>query len=257
MKMNVKVRLIIIMLATALSAGCLGQNGAQAPEANSSQEPSLETENPAKSVISEQAATAFEGLDPVPLQQGEGWRVFRIDPAASMAAYVVDEELFSGAASKYGLEIGKVKVTGETQDVEGLLQIDPTLQTLGANRFAVYLPTLQTDQSLRDGWIRENALESDRYPLAIFMAERLQDLSVGYEEGKEARFKLEGELAIRGKTVPTVWSVAATLSGNTIRGSMQTTLQMTALGFDPPNFAGTLTVKDEFVVKIDFSAVEE
>jgi len=38
---------------------------------------------------------------------------------------------------------------------------------------------------------------------------------------------------------------------------MHTRLRMTSLGFDPPDFANTLTVQDEFTVQIDFVAHEE
>ncbi len=250
-------RVFILILALALSVGCSDRGTAQAPNEVLPTESSQEAGGNSSSSISQEAASAFEGLDSVALKQGDGWRVFRIDPAASRAAYVVDEELFSGATRKYGLEVGKTKVIGETQDLEGLLQIEPSQPALGANRFAVYLPTLRTDQQLRDGWIRENALESDRYPLAVFVADQFSGVTAGYEEGEEARFELEGNLNIRGTTVPTVWLVAATLSGDTIRGSMQTILRMTSLGIDPPDFAGTLTVRDEFVIQIDFAAVEE
>ncbi len=250
-------RLVILILALALSAGCSGRETAQAPDEAQPTESSQETGGVPSSSISDEAASAFAGLGSVTLRKGDSWRVFRIDPAASRAAYVVDEELFSGATRKYGLEVGKTKVIGETQDLEGLLQIDPSRPALGANRFAVYLPTLRTDQALRDGWIRENALESDRYPLAVFVADQFSGVTAGYVEGEEARFELEGDLSIRGTTVPTVWRVEATLNGDRIRGSMQTTLRMTSLGIDPPDFAGTLTVLDEFLIQIDFEAFEE
>ena len=250
-------RLFILIFALALSTGCSGRETEQAPDEAMPTESSQETGGVASHFISKEAASAFAGLGSVDLKQGDGWRVFRIDPSVSRAAYVVDEELFSGATRKYGLVVGNTTVIGETQDLEGLLQIDPAQPALGANRFAVYLPSLQTDQQLRDGWIRENALESDRYPLAVFVADQFSGVTAGYEEGVEARFELEGNLNIRGTTVPTVWLVAATLSDDTIRGSMQTTLRMTSLGFDPPDFAGTLTVRDEFVIQIDFAAFEE
>ena len=73
----------------------------------------------------------------------------------------------------------------------------------------------------------------------------------------EVAFQLEGDLEIRGTSLDTVWDVTANLNGGTIRGSMQTRLRMTTIGFDPPDFARTLTVQDEFTVRIDFIAHEE
>ena len=255
--MNVKTTLLYIVLAILLSAGCRGRDSepsaVEAPPSESLQESEL----PPQTAISERAAAAFAILDPIRLQQGEGWRVFRIEAGASNAAYVVDEELFADATRKYGLKVGKTVVVGETQDVMGLMQIDLAQLSVGANRFVVFLPTLRTDQKLRDAWIRENALESDRFPLAIFTAERLLEAPNTYREGDEVSFQLEGDLEIRGTSLVSVWDVSASLTGGTIRGSMQTRLRMTTLGFDPPNFANTLTVQDEFTVRLNFVAHEE
>lgn len=255
--MNTKTTLFIILLAAILIASCRGR-GSEPPavDAPPSESPS-ESKTPHQDAISDRAAAAFARLDPVRFQQGESWRVFRIEAGASNAAYVVDEELFADASRKYGLEVGKTVVVGETQDVMGLMQIDLAQRSVGGNRFVVFLPTLRTDQKLRDAWIRENALESDRFPLAIFVAERLLEAPDTYREGDEVSFQLEGELEIRGTSLHAVWDVTASLTGSTIRGSMQTQLQMTTLGFDPPNFANTLTVQDEFTVRINFVAHEE
>ncbi len=255
--MNSGIRLFLIALIIVLSVSCRGRANEQPSDQAQTSASLPATEDASQSVISERAAAAFAGLDPIRLQQGEGWRVFRIDAGSSKAAYIVDEELFADATRKYGLDVGKTKVVGETQDLVGLMQLDLDQRSIGGNRFVVYLPTLRTDQDLRDGWIRENALESDRFPLAIFVAERLLEVPDSYSEGEEVSFQLEGELDLRGTTLSTVWDVSANQSGSTIKGSMQTRLRMTDLGFDPPDFANTLTVQDEFTVRIEFVANEE
>ena len=91
--------------------------------------------------VSAEAAAAFEELEPITMYEQEGWRTFRIIPGESKAVYIVDEELFAGATSKYGLAVGNTEVVGETQDLEGLFQIDLSRPAIGSNRFAVYLPT--------------------------------------------------------------------------------------------------------------------
>ncbi len=248
--------LIIVLLVVALMAAGCGRRDSPATEGVSPESPSEPADAPPAGTLSDEAAAAFGDLPPVELDQNSGLRTFEIDPARSKAAYIVDEEFFADATRKYGLEVGKYEVTGETQDVAGAVQLDLSGATVGPNRFAVYLPTLQTDQKLRDGWIRENALESDRFPLAIFVAEEIRAAPQGYEEGDTARFQLEGELTLRGTTLPAVWDVSASLQDGTIEGSMETRLRMTDLGFDPPNFANTLTVQDEFTVRIEFVANE-
>ena len=246
----------ILLLTILVASGCFNRDS-EPPPNQSTPSSSTPVEQPSDAAtVSTEAATAFAALKPVTISEEEAWRTFRIVPAESKAAYVVDEELFAGAASKYNLEIGKTKVIGESQDLDGLFQIDLTNSAIGPNRFAVYLPTLRTDQILRDGWIRENALESDRFPLAVFIATDVIQGPASYLEGEETSFQLEGDLTLRGITLSTIWDVAASLEGSTISGTMQTGLRMTDLGFDPPNFANTLTVNDEFTILIEFVATE-
>ena len=246
--MITRTLLLNLILAALLAAACAGRDRAPSsqPQADAPPEPTL----------SAAAAAAFAQLPAVHLAEGRAFRTFHIDPAQSSAAYIVDEELFAAATRKYGLAVGKIKVVGKTQDVAGLLQIDLSAPAIAANRFAVFLPTLRTDQKLRDGWIRENALESDRFPLAVFVATQIRDAPDGYREGDAVRFRLDGELTLRGITLPTLWDVSASLRDGTISGSAETRLRMTDLGFDPPDFADTLTVQDEFTLRIDFVAHE-
>ena len=245
----------MLLVVALMAAGC-GRRDSPATEGVSPESPSEQVDAPSDGTLSDEAAAAFGELPPVELNENSGLRTFEVDPARSKATYIVDEEFFADATRKYGLEVGKYKVTGETQDVAGVIQLDLSGAAVGANRFAVYLPTLQTDQKLRDGWIRENALKSDEFPLALFVAEEIRDAPQGYQEGDTARFQLEGELTLRGAALPAVWDVSASLQDGTIEGSMETRLRMTDLGFDPPNFANTLTVQNEFTVRIEFFANE-
>ena len=253
--MRTRILLFLLLLVALLAAACKGRNGASTESAQSSQS-SEQADVPLEYTLTEAAASAFMQLPAVSLDEGQSLRTFHIVPAQTKATYVVDEELFADATRKYGLAVGKTKVIGETNDVEGLLQIDLSVSTIGANRFVVYLPTLRTDQTLRDGWIRENALESDRFPLAIFIATQIHGAPEKYQAGDQASFRLEGELTMRGTALPAVWDVSARLQNDSIAGTIETRLRMTDLGFDPPNFANTLTVQDEFTVRIDFVARE-
>lgn len=149
----------ILLLGTMLAAGCTLLHRTSEQSRSSSASTQSQEDPSGENILSPEASAAFEALTPIALDDGEGMRIFHIDASQSRAAYVVDEELFADATRKYGLAVGKTKVVGETQDLEGLVQIDPTGPLIGAGHFAVYLPSLQTDQNLRDAWIRDNALE--------------------------------------------------------------------------------------------------
>lgn len=191
------------------------------------------------------------------LSSAEGMRTFTLVPGESKAFYVMDEEFFAGALRKYNIAIGQSKTVGSTDQVQGVLQLDLENATLGSNQFTVNLPSLETDQRLRDEWIRENALESETYPLATFVATEIRNAPTNYQEGSEARFQLAGEITIREITQPVVFDVSATLDGDTLRGTAEAALKLTDFEIEPPDFAGTLTVLDDFMVRVEFVAREE
>lgn len=187
----------------------------------------------------------------------EGMRTFVVVPGESKAFYIMEEEFFQDALAKYGIPIGQGETIGSTDQIEGVLQLDLDTATVGTSQFTVNLTSLETDQSRRDDWIRENALESNTYPLATFVATEIRNAPADYQEGSEANFQLAGDITIREVTNPVVFDVTATLEGNTIQGVAEADLKLTDFDIEPPSFIGTLTVKDDFVVRVEFTAREE
>ncbi len=185
-------------------------------------------------------------------------RTYVIVPEESRAAYIVDEEFFEGALAKLGIDAGEYDVVGSTQNIEGQLQINlaDLSAPLGVNRFTVNLSTLSTDQSRRDNWIRENGPQFNNYPVAEFVATGVSETPATYTEGDEVQFKMNGDLTIREVTQPVTFDVTAKLDGDTATGVATAQLRMTDFGIEPPNFANTLTVANEFMVQVEFTARE-
>lgn len=189
----------------------------------------------------------------------EGFRTFTIVPAESQASYIVDEEFFADAREKYNIEAGKTNTVGTTQEIAGQLQLnlEDLSDPLGDNRFTVQINTLDSDQPLRDGWIRNNGPRLNDYPVAQFVATGIQGAPASYEEGQEVQFQLVGDLTMREITQPATFDVTATLEDDTITGTATTRARLTDFGIDPPNFANTLTVGDEFTIQVDMVAREQ
>ena len=186
-------------------------------------------------------------------------RRFVVVSEQSTASYVVNEEFFSGALAKYGIEAGNAEVIGSTNAVQGELRLnlaDPA-NALVAGRFAVNLPSLTTTRSQRDDWIRNNALESNKYPTAEFVATAIENAPASYTEGAEITFQLLGDLKVSDITLPVTFDVTATFSGDTITGVATAPMQLTDFGFDPPNFANTLTVANDFTIRVELTAKEQ
>jgi polyisoprenoid-binding protein YceI len=192
-------------------------------------------------------------------QDASGQRTYVIVPEESKASYEVDEEFFADALSKYGIQAGLSDTIGSTQEIEGELQLnlDDLSAPLGTNRFTVNLATLTSDQSLRDRWIRQNGPRFNQFPNAEFTATAIEDAPETYSEGDEVQFKLVGDLTIREITQPVTFDVTANLEGDIITGIATAQLLMTDFGIDPPNFANTLSVGNEFAVQVEFTAREQ
>jgi polyisoprenoid-binding protein YceI len=225
--------LIFLALIGALLAGCTG------------------AATPAPAPTAAPAATAASAP--------AGFRTFTIAPAESKASYIVDEEFFADALTKYNIAAGKVQTVGSTQEIAGQLQLnlDDPASSLGDNRFTVQINTLTSDQALRDGWIRRNGPRLNDYPTAKFVATGIEGAPASYSEGEEVQFQLVGNLTMRDITQPATFDVTATLQGDTITGKATTRALLSAFGIDPPNFANTLVVGDEFSIEVEITAREE
>ena len=248
MKLKSSPRLWVLLLILGL-VGC-----ADAPSPTPTPTP-LPTPIPLQSENEEETVDVSEGeTEPI-----ADLSTFVIVPEESRASYIVSEEFFEGALAKLGIEAGNVEVVGSTQNIEGQLQLNfADLSTLpGTNRFTVNLASLSTDQSRRDNWIRENGPEFNRYPLAEFVATSVIDTPPSYTQGEEVQFKMQGDLTIREVTQPVTFDVIATFDGDTATGVATADLRMTDFDIEPPNFANTLTVADEFSVEVEFTARQQ
>jgi len=94
------------------------------------------------------------------------------------------------------------KVVGKTHDVTGTLELNlAELAVTNSGTFEVDLRTLDTGIGLRNRHMRENHLETDKYPKATFTLQRF--LSVDRPTlgpGETANVVAEGELMLHGVT---------------------------------------------------------
>lgn len=171
--------------------------------------------------------------------------------AASQASYMVNEEFLVDALSKLGIAAGRAVVVGTTPGVTGEIRLNfgrPDL--VEAAQFTVDMTGLRTDQNRRDNWLRDNAIQTARFPEATFVATAVSGLPATYTEGEEISFQLTGDLTVRDVTNQVTFDVVAALAGNTLRGTATLPLQMTDFGIQPPDFANTLTVANSFSIEV-------
>ncbi len=213
----------------------------------------------APAVADASSADAYPAGDAEQAASTSEVRTFVVVSDESTARYLVAETFLDGAPDRFGIPTGLTTTMGETQTVAGSLTLDMGQSpiALEAAEFTVDISTLRSDQSMRDNTLRDRWLESNRYPIASFVASSMENFPADYVEGNEVTFQLVGEITIREMTQPVTWDVTATLTDGVISGTAVAPLTMTDFGFDPPNFANLFTIEPDFEVEVAFTAQEQ
>ena len=205
-----------------------------------------------------EAPTAEPAATEAPAAAAGEARTFAIVPGESKASYEVDEEFLAGAADMLGIQPGRGKTVGSTDQVSGQLTLDFSgAPQITSGEFQVDISTLKSDQNRRDNRIRTEWLQSATFPVASFKATGLQNAPASYTEGEEVTFQLAGALTVREITQPVVFDVKATLQGDTITGTATTAFLMSQFGVDPPAMGNLFTVGDNTVVTLTLVAKEQ
>ena len=185
-------------------------------------------------------------------------RTFRIVPERSEARYEVSEELTF-------LGIPLHLATGRTSEMSGELSFyrdstDGEKLVVTSGRFQVDLSTLVSDDVRRDERIREQWLESDRYPLAIFEAKEVRgfpdDLPPDAGHTATWSFDLKGEMTVRDVTREETFKIRVNIIEESMEGTANATLKMKNYGFNPPEIAGLFKVENDVGVVLEFQAEE-
>jgi polyisoprenoid-binding protein YceI len=259
-----------MMLFAFLLGGCATAGApaaapaAEAPAAESAATEAEAAPAPAEAVGDAVEAPPVNPVDAAPEATAQptasAGATFVIVPAQSRAEYAVEEE-FLGAPVPF------VTTVGSTDAIAGEVTLDIADGgvRIGDNRFTVDLRTLQSDEPRRDARLRTEWLESDRFPLAEFVAtEVVGSFSPGRTcppadaaLGEEVSFQVSGTLTIRDIAQPVTWDMTAAIDGDTLSGVATTLVYMRDFGFEPPDIAGMLRVTDGVTVTVVFVAEME
>ncbi|HZQ11053.1 MAG TPA: YceI family protein [Anaerolineae bacterium] len=167
---------------------------------------------------------------------------FVVDPSQTTVEYAVNEVLF-----------GNKQITrGSTNSVQGQFQV--SLQngkpTINMSQLQVDLRTLKSDNGMRDEAIRRQWLESNKYPMAVFVAKEVQGFPTDAVQGQSYSFKVIGDMTIRNITKPVTFDITVSVNGTTLTGEGTTQIYMKDFGFDPPEILGRFTVSDPATITI-------
>ena len=162
------------------------------------------------------------------------------DAEAAAGTWTIGDGSFAGYRVEEVLQGQDVTVTGRTEDVSGAVTVADGAITDAA--VEVDIASVATDESNRDAYFRDDAMEADMFPTATF--ELTEPAPI--EEGATA-VELTGELTVHGVTQPA--TVEAEVAGDATSGD-----PVQVIGSVPITFAdfeveapdlGFVTVEDE------------
>lgn len=150
---------------------------------------------------------------------------------------------------------GFLRINGKGGQPAGQFTMDAARAKLLSGEIKVALDPLKTGISLRDRHMKENYLETQKYPDAVFQAD-----PVAFKDGKlPATLELPGTLTLHGVTAPVTASLSITRKGGSldletldIEAVLETTL--TTFKIKIPGYAG-VTVADRVKVTVNFTAL--
>jgi polyisoprenoid-binding protein YceI len=93
-------------------------------------------------------------------------------------------------------------IVGKTSDAKGYVDVDiNNVKSATSGKFEVDLASLKTGIDMRDGHMREQYLQTDKFPKAVFELTRVVEASNNiFEDQKPARIVVEGNFTIHGVT---------------------------------------------------------
>ena len=176
-------------------------------------------------------------------------QLYRIDAAQSEARYEVNETFFQD--NRLNTAIGRTK--GVAGDI--LVDFnDPAKSQIGD--IVINVSQLASDEGRRDNFIRNNGLESSRYPEATFKTTAISGLPAQVKTGDVLNFTISGDLTVKQTTRPVTWQVQLTVGDKQLSGTAETAIKMSDFGVGPIRLA-ILATEDDMKLFFDFVAVAQ
>lgn len=239
------LKIIPVMLAGLALAACAGAAPTSAPTVAPTTAPLSATATPALLIEPTQApieptSAPTETTAPAAEQLRLG-----LAGEGNLARFLVTEQLV-------GFDLPNDAI-GTTSDITGqiVLAADGTVVS-DESKFVVDLTTLKTDQSMRDGFIQRNTLQTSTYPNAEFVVTGITGLASPLPTSGAVTFQLIGDLTIHGVTRPTTWEVTAEIVGQELIGLAKTNFTFGDFGLTIPKVGRVLSIEDNIRLEYEF-----
>jgi polyisoprenoid-binding protein YceI len=164
------------------------------------------------------------------------WRV--VPGANSFVGYRVQEELAG---------VGSATAVGRTGGVEGTLQFDGDKIT--AVQITADLTQLKSDKAPRDGQLRRQAIETDKFPTATFALSTPIDIKNVPDAGSKVTQDVKGKLTLHGVTRDVSLSVQGVIDNNQVIVVGSTQIMFADYNIQKPQAQAVLGVEDKGIME--------
>lgn len=172
---------------------------------------------------------------------------YRIVPEESEVRYRVRERIAR-------LEFPSDAV-GATREITGEIVLDDDGHMAASSRFEVDLSTLKSNRDRRDRYLRQNTLETDQYPIMVFVPTALDGLAYPLPTSGTHAFQLVGQMTLHGVTKEAVWDAELEFSVDGARGMATTRFTFGDYDLTIPRMAALLSVADDIRLELDLVLV--
>jgi polyisoprenoid-binding protein YceI len=176
---------------------------------------------------------------------------------AGQTARGIRLEVQSGSKAEYRVREQLARLNfpndavGATESVTGAMVIRPDGTFTPDSKLTVDMRALRTDEPKRDGFVRENTLQTNRFPTADFVPRRQTGLPMPVPTSGGATFKLTGDMTLHGVTVEETWDVAATFAGDSVTAKATARFNFAKYKITIPRVFGLLSVDDDIRLELN------
>jgi len=142
--------------------------------------------------------------------------------------------------------------------VKGSFTLNADGTFTSASKITADLTTLRSDQGQRDQFIKDNTLQTRRFPTAEFIPDKAGALPLPLPESGEFTFTLTGRMTIHGTTKTVTFDVTAKRDGARLTATAKAnpSWKFADFGMQQPRVASVLSIEDDIRVEIALVATE-
>lgn len=198
------------------------------------------------------------GAVPAPVAGRQGGRPGGPPPDPTRPARL---EVVEGTTARYKVREQLAGVNfpsdavGTTQSVVGVVVVNPDGSVDAEHsKIPIDLRSIKSDQQMRDGYVQNRTLETDKFPSLEFVPKRAIGLPSPLPAGMQAQagFQLVGDMTLHGVTAEVTWNVVATFGNDMVAGRATTSFQFATFKLTKPSLARLLSVDDKIDLEIEF-----